>query len=99
MKIARGIKADLNVTATPFLPAKQIGEILGASPGIGSDGAVELNVPRKEQMMLGGIPISSHSNVATEIVFQPLDGGSAAAAPDFGMIAREVNPVVAHMRK
>jgi hypothetical protein len=109
-QIARGIKAGLNVTSTPFpqklpvnpttpLPAKEIGRILGASPDLGNDGVVNFNVPRKETITLGGIPVSPYLNVAAPIAFQPHGGGeNAAAVVDFAMLASEVMPVTKAMR-
>lgn len=110
IQTAKGVKAALNVTSTPFpqtmpsnpttpLPADQMGKILGASPEIGSDGVVTYYVPRKEDIELGDVEISPYLNVATQIVFEPLNGGSsAAAAPDFGMIASEIQTVIGIMR-
>ena len=109
--LAKAVKAALNVTSTPFpqtlpknpttpLPAKEIGKILGAMPSIGSDGVVTYNVPRAEQITLGGIHINPYLNVSAPIVFQPYGGGqNAAAVPDFGLIASEINNVVGVMRR
>ena len=111
LEIARGVKAALDATSTPFpqtlpsnpttpLPADAIGKILGASPNIGSDGVVTYDVPREDPLFLGGVRINPYLNTATSISFQPLgDGKTAAAAPDFGMVASEINPVVELMRK
>ncbi len=110
IEIARGVKAALDATSAPFpqtspsnpttpLPADQIGKILGASPNIGSDGVVTYDVPREDPIILGGVRINPYLNVATSISFQPLGGSKAAAAPDYGMIASEINPVVRLMRK
>ncbi len=108
--IARGIKAALNTTSTPFpqkppanphtpLPAREIGLILGGTPSIGAGGVVSVNIPRREQITLGGIPISPFLNVASPIVFQPYGGGiNAAAAPDFGMLGSETQNVLRLMR-
>lgn len=101
IQIARGIKAALNVTSTPFpqtnptnpttpLPANKLGEILGAKPSIGADGIVNFAVPREDPITLGGIHINPYLNVSTPISFQPYGGGqNAAAVPDFGMTASE----------
>lgn len=109
--VARGIKAALDATATPFpqmspqnpttpLPAEVMGRILGAAPHIGSDGVVTYFVPREDPVILGGVRVNPYLNVETNIVFEPLQGGkTAAAAPDFGMIAREINPLVQTMRR
>lgn len=107
--LARGIKAALDKTSTPFpqepnpnptttLPAGQIGQIIGAKPSVGDDGVVKLHVPRAETMRLGGKTISPFLNVESAIAFEPLPGGKmAAAVPDFGMIASEINQVVGAM--
>jgi hypothetical protein len=108
--IAKGVKAALDVTSTPFpqappsnpktpLPADEIGKILGASPEIGSDGVVTYYVPRAETLKLGGIKINPYLNVASQISFEPHGGGqNAAAVPDFNMISTEVNKVVGLMQ-
>jgi len=110
LKIARGIKAALNVTSTPFpqtspvnpttpLPAQELGKIIGGTPTIGANGVVTINIPREDQIVLGGIRISPFLNVPTGVVFQPYGGGqNAAAAPDFAMTAPEVQKVVWTMR-
>ena len=110
IEIARGVKAALDVTSTPFpqappsnpttpLPAHHIGRILGAPPNIGSDGVVTYDIPREDPIWLGGVRINPNLNVETNIAFEPLDDGkTAAAAPDFGMIASEINSVVKVMR-
>jgi hypothetical protein len=46
----------------------------------------------------GGVRINPFLNIATNIAFEPLGDGKAAA-PDFGMVASEINPVVRIMRK
>jgi hypothetical protein len=111
LEIARALKAALNVTSTPFpqtlpnnpttpLPADEIGEILGASPDIGSEGVVMYDLPREDPIILGGVRINPFLGIATTIAFEPLDDGkNAAAVPDFGMIASEINPVIGVMRK
>ncbi|MBV8491453.1 MAG: DUF1259 domain-containing protein [Candidatus Eremiobacteraeota bacterium] len=109
-EVARAIKAALDVTSTPFpqtlpsnpttpLPAKQIGQIIGAKPNIGSDGVVSLNIPRANPIVLGGIRINPYLNIMTAIAFQPLGGGNqCAAVSDYGMIASEVQRVISFMR-
>ena len=109
--IAKGIKAALNVTSTPFpqttpsnpttpLPADELGKIIGGMPSIGSNGVVTINLPRAESLRLGGMIINPYLNTQTGIVFEPYGGdGNAAAAPDFGMIASEIRNVTGVMRK
>jgi hypothetical protein len=110
IEIAEGVKAALNATSTPFpqrspnnpttpLPAEELGRILGATPSIGANGVVTFDVPRKELIRLAGIRISPYLNIASSIVFEPHGGGEhAAVAPDFALIASEVNEVVRLMR-
>ena len=110
--VASSIKAALDVTSTPFpqmmpsnpttpLPADKIGKILGAMPTIGSDGVVTYDIPRKDRIILGGIRVNPYLNVDTNIAFEPLNnsGTSAAAIPDYGMVASEINAVVGLERK
>lgn len=111
LQIARGVKAALNVTSTPFpqtsptnpktpLPAQELGKIIGGTPSIGADGVVTINIPREDPIVLGGIRISPFLNIPTGVVFQPYGGGqNAAAAPDFAMISSEVQNVVGTMRR
>lgn len=110
-RIARGVKAALDVTSTPFpqtlptnpttpLPADEMGEILGASPNIGSDGVVNFDVPRKEPIRLGGIRINPYLNIAATVAFEPYGGNqNAAAVVDFSLIASEINNVMKVMRR
>ena len=110
-QLARGVKAALNVTSTPFpqtspknpktpLPAQELGKIVGGTPSIGADGVVTINIPRAERIVLGDITISPFLNIPTGVVFQPFNGGqNAAAAPDFALIASEVQNVVSTMRR
>lgn len=109
--IARGLKAALNTTSTPFpqtmpskpttpLPAVQIAKILGGDYSIGSNGVVTIDIPREEPIILGGRRVNPYLNVQTNIVFEPYGSGrAAAAAPDFGMVAAEVQQVVRTMRE
>ena len=66
VSVARGVKAALSATSTPFpqappknpmtpLPAAQMGKIIGAKPLIGANGVVAFQVPRAETIELGGI--------------------------------------------
>lgn len=110
LSIARGVKAALNVTSTPFpqtvpsnpttpLPSDQLGKILGGDAWIGSDGIVTVEVPRNEAIKLGGIRISPYLNVPATIAFQPHGGGqNAAVAVDFSMTGREIQDVMEVMR-
>ncbi|MBV8531840.1 MAG: DUF1259 domain-containing protein [Candidatus Eremiobacteraeota bacterium] len=107
--VARGIKAALNATSTPFpqappqnpktrLPAQQIGEIVGAKPSVGAKGVVSLQVPRAEQILLGGIRVNPYLNISLPIAFEPMPDGRTAAVSDFGMVPPEIQRLVGHMR-
>jgi hypothetical protein len=80
------------------LPAAELGRILGAKPNIGADGVVTFDIPRKEPIRLGGMTVNPYLNVMTSVAFQPYTGETASAAPDFGMLASEVDKVVRTMR-
>lgn len=109
--LAKAVKQAINVTSTPFpqtmpknpttsLPADAMGKILGAKPSIGADGVVSFDLPRKETIHLGGYVISNYLNVTTAINFEPLPNSQAAAgAPDFAMIASEIQNVIGVMRQ
>lgn len=105
LRIAKGIRSALDTTATPFpqkppshpatpLPADEIGRILGAKPDVKEDGVVTFDVPRREPIMLGGVSINPYLNVDTDIAFQPIEGGKAAAVPDYSLVASEIQRVV-----
>lgn len=107
--IARGCKAALNVTSTPFpqappkhphtpLPVKEIGKIVGATPTIGANGVITMQVPRADTIVLGGVKINPYLNISAPVSFEPLSGGRAAAVPDFNMVASEIQHLVARMR-
>jgi hypothetical protein len=109
-EIARGLKAALSATATPFpqtprqnpttpLPTSELGRIVGASAHVGGDGVVHMDVPRKEQITLAGIVANPYLNIAAPIGFQPYGGGeNAAAVVDFGLLPSEVTDVMQVMR-
>jgi hypothetical protein len=109
--IARGVKSALSVTSAPFpqapashpqtpLPADRIGRILGAPPQVKEGGIVLYQLPRRESIRLGGMVINPNLNVETHVHFMPHGGGqNAAAAPDFGMIASEIDKVIGRQQK
>jgi hypothetical protein len=111
LQIARGLIAAVKVTSTPLpqtspshpttpLPAEELGRILGAPASVGGAGVVSVDVPRRNTIILQGVKISPLLNVATMITFEPLgNSGLAAAAPDFSMIASEVQNVTQVMRR
>lgn len=110
MKLARAIKAALNVTAIPFpqegpkkpstsLDARRLAKILHGTATVGEEGVVTVDVSRKGRIVIEGVEVNTDANVSTNIEFKPLGkGGNVAAAPDFSMTSSEVMPVVRLMR-
>ena len=99
--LARACAAIVAATATKLpqtgpgkphspLPKDAIGRILGAKPEVAEHGVLQIVVPRTDAITLGGVAIKPALNVSSNISIQPLDGGMAAAAPDFAMKANEV---------
>ena len=110
IELARAIAAVVSVTGTPLpqkppvnpqspLDKNKLEKILGGTAEIADDGVVIVSIPRKETIMLGGIALKSDTGVSHTVAFQPLDGEKrTAAAPDFALIAAEINPVMQEMR-
>jgi hypothetical protein len=59
---------------------------------------VLVDVPRRDNLELGGVGASSSAGLGTEVAFEPLPNGQTAVMPDFGMTASEVDPVMRAMR-
>ncbi len=110
--LAQAIMAAVKTTSIPLpqfssstpttpLPVNQLVGILGGSAQVGSGGVVTVNVPRRGEITLGGVAINPYLNVAAPVSFLPLDsqGTTVAAAPDFNMIASEVQNVMRVMRQ
>lgn len=112
LKLARGAADVVSATGTPLpqtmpshpktpLDKDELAEILGGSAEVGSDGVVTVSIARKETIILDGVALKPETGVSTTVAFEPLDdeGEKAAVAPDFALIASEVNPVFSIMRK
>jgi hypothetical protein len=114
IQLARDVHAVLKATSTPLpqappanpttpLEPQRLQSILhGYDSEVGDDGVVTVFVARRDEIRINGVVVKPETNIATNIAFEPLGGAGAAhaaAAPDFGMIASEVNPVVRVMRK
>ena len=108
--LARACAAIVAATATKLpqtepgnpqspLPKDAIGKILGADPEVAEHGVLQIVVPRTDVIMLGAMAVKPALNVSSNISIQPLDGGMAAAAPDFAMKSNEVRPVIVTMRR
>jgi hypothetical protein len=110
LALARAVANVIAATGTPLpqtsppnpsspLNARMLGQILGGDAHIQEEGVVSVSVPRRDQIILGGVAISPELGVANEIFFEPLGDGRTAVAPDFSLTASEVNPVMSIMRK
>jgi hypothetical protein len=110
LALARAVANVIAATGTPLpqmmpahpstpLDADLLGKILGGEAEVGEEGVVHVSVARKEQIMLGGVPVESELGVEHTIAFEPLGNGRTAVAPDFALIASEVDPVMTVTRK
>lgn len=111
VKLALAAINVVKATATPLpqtqpsnpttpLPTDQLASILGGTAMVGSDGVVTISIPRAETIFLAGIPLQPETGVSVTIAFEPLDdsGDYAACAPDYALIAREINPALQQSR-
>ncbi|MFL6673409.1 MAG: DUF1259 domain-containing protein [Massilia sp.] len=110
LSLARSVAAVVAATGTPLpqmppahpstpLNTSLLEQILGGTAEVEDEGVVVVTVPRREQITLGGIRISPELGVAHNINFEPLGGNRTAVAPDFALIASEVDPVMSTMRR
>jgi hypothetical protein len=110
LDLARAVANVIAATATPLpqtmpahpstpLNANLLARILGGEAEIDDDGVVHVTVPRKEQIVLAGVPISPGLGVQHDIGFEPLGGNLTAVGPDFALTASEVNPAMEITRK
>lgn len=95
----------VKATATPLpqmqpsnpttpLPASQLASILGGTAQVGGAGVVTVSIPRADTIILDGIPLKPEMGVSVTVEFEPLPGGIAACAPDYALIASEINPAL-----
>jgi len=111
LDLARAVGAVVAATSTPLpqtataplttpLDKEKLERILGGTAEVAADGVVVVSVPRKETITLGGVALKSDMGVSHTVAFEPLDGDkSTAVAPDFALIAAEINPLVRLMRE
>lgn len=111
LELARAVAAVVAVTGTPLpqksaansktpLDKNKLEKILGGSAEVGDDGVVTVSIVRKETIMLDGVALKPFAGIAHTVAFQPLDGGKGTAvAPDFALIASEINPLIQIMRE
>lgn len=111
LDLARAVAAVVGATGTP-LPQKspaapktpldkdKLEKILGGTAEVADDGIVIVSIPRKETIVLGGVHLKPETGVSHTVAFEPLDGGKrTAVAPDFALVASEINPVIQLMRE
>lgn len=109
LALARAVAAVIAATGTPLpqmppahpstpLNTNLLEQILGGTAEIEEEGVVVVTIPRREQITLGGLNISPELGVDHNINFEPLGGTRTAVAPDFALIASEVDPVMSIMR-
>jgi hypothetical protein len=110
LDLARAVAAIVGVTGTP-LPQKSEAEaktpldkdrlekILGGTAEVADDGVVIVSIPRKEKIVVGGAAWKADMGLTHTVAFQPSDSGKdTAVAPDFALIASEINPLCQFMR-
>ncbi|MDQ6661591.1 MAG: DUF1259 domain-containing protein [Chloroflexota bacterium] len=111
LQLARAAINAVKVTGTPLpqkapsnpttpLPAEELAHILGGTAMIGGSGVVTVSIPRAETIYLAGVALKPETGVSVTVAFEPLDssGQYAAVAPDYALIASEVNPALAVAR-
>jgi hypothetical protein len=112
--LARKLHAGLVLTKTPLAVAsgtsqppqaqavdidvRAIDRTLGAHGKV-NGGVLQYGIPRRDQVMDGGMPVPPSMGSAIGINFQPTGGGKAAITGDFPLTAQEVNPVAKALRE
>ena len=111
-KMAAVIHDALAVSKTPLaaaaaaapppaidLDTAQLDQIIG-SKGQANGGVYQFNVPRRDAVTMGGMPITPPAplGAAIAINFQPTGAGKAAITGDFVLTGDEVNPVIKALR-
>lgn len=108
--VVRGLDYVVRATGTPLpqaapmnpttrLDAARLGRLLGGEAEIHDDGVVSVTILRREQFTLGGTTIDPRLGVAHEVHFEPLADGRTAVAPDLGLLASEIAPVMRILRR
>ncbi len=105
LALARAAIAVVRATGTPLpqsqpsnpttpLPTDQLARILGGTAQVGSAGVVTVSIPRGDTIVLAGVVVKPEAGVSVTVEFEPLGNGQAACAPDYALIATEVNPAL-----
>jgi hypothetical protein len=106
IQLAKAAIAAVKVTGTPLpqpmptnpttpLDKDALARILGGTAQVGGDGVVTVSIPRAETIFLAGVALKPETGVSVTVAFEPLgNDGQAAVAPDYALIASEVNPAL-----
>jgi hypothetical protein len=108
--LARAVAAVVSATGTPLpqsspahpttpLNTQRLEQILGGSAEVDEEGVVVVSIPRRENIILGGVHVKPEMGVQHTVNFEPLGGSRTAVAPDYALIASEINPVMSIMRR
>jgi hypothetical protein len=108
--LARALKAALDKTGTPRVAAapaevppadraafQKTQEALGQT-GSMAGAVLQVSVPRAEKIEEHGIEIPPSMGMATALNFQVIEG-RVATTGDFVLLASEINPVIAELRR
>jgi hypothetical protein len=103
--IAKTIRSALALTGTPAptpppaaQPAVDI-DTAGVTSALGhagraNGGVWQVNIPRQETILSGGMDVPPSMGLASALNFQPTGNGRAAITGDFVLLGTEVNPVI-----
>ncbi len=111
LQLAKASIAAIKTTGTPLpqhvpahlttpLPTDELAHILGGTAEVGEEGIVTVSIPRANTIVLAGVPLKPETGVSVTVAFEPLDssGKCAAVAPDYALVASEVNPALMKSR-
>ena len=110
IQLAKGVRAALDVTATP-VPASAPGpqpavdlDTAGIDAALGRKGTADggiykVSIPRGDTIMQDGHVLPAGLGLTTAVNFQPTGGGRAAFNGDFAMTGNEVQNVIAALRR
>jgi hypothetical protein len=110
IQLAKGVRAALDVTATP-VPASAPGpqpavdlDTAGIDAALGRKGTADggiykVSIPRGDTIMQDGHVLPAGLGLTTAVNFQPTGGGRAAINGDFAMTGNEVQNVIAALRR
>jgi len=82
---------------TPPAWVKTIEDSVGRK-GAYKGGVLSYGIPRKDAIMMQGMPVEPAAGVAEAINFEAADSGNVATTGDFVLTAEEVNPVISELQ-